>query len=273
MVFPRPAVLVSAGFLLGSVCAVWAHGAFHEQIAAVNAQIEKQPGNAGPLLWRADLHRQHEQWDDAARDIAAAQHAGATAGALAMARAQLAVSRADWENAARELPVLASELPENADTWRIAGTVETARKGHTAAAAAWRSAVDRAQPPRPDDFISLARASRAAGADDAAIGALDAGIARIGEVSALIEEAVAIEESLQRWDAALARIARLAASAPNPARWLARRGELAEKAGRPADAAEARRAALAAIEALPPARRNVPAMIALAERLRRVQTP
>ena len=109
---------------------------------------------------------------------------------------------------------------------------------------------------------------RAAGADDGAIAALDAGIARLGEASALIEEAAAIEESLQRWDAALARVARLAASAPNPARWLARRGDLAEKAGRAADAAESRRAALAALDALPPARRNVPALSQLADRLR-----
>ena len=185
MAFPFSAVF-AAGVLLGCAGTGWAHGSLHEQLAAVNAQLEKQPANADLLLWRADLHRQHGQWEEAVRDIAAAQLAGAEAGALAMARAQLAVSRADWEMAARELPVLARELPENAEAWRIAGTVETARARHAAAAAAWRAAVDRADPPRPDDFISLARASRAAGADDGALAALDAGIARLGEASALV---------------------------------------------------------------------------------------
>ena len=268
MALPNSALAVAAAALLAGAGAGWAHGSLHEQLTAVNAQLEKQPANAELLLWRADLRRQHQQWEEATHDIAEAQRAGATAGELAMARTQLAVSRGDWEVAARELPLLARELPQNAEAWRIAATVESARSRHAAAAAAWRMAADRAQPPRPDDFISLARASRAAGADDGAIAALDAGIAQLGEASALIEEAAGIEEALQRWDAALARIARLAAAAPNPARWLARRGDLAEKAGRSADATEARRAALAAFDALPPARRNVPAMSELADRLR-----
>jgi tetratricopeptide (TPR) repeat protein len=238
-----------------------------EIIDAVSAALEKQPGDHELWLRRADLRRLQGEWEAAAEDIAAARGAGALPGTLALARAQLAVSRADWETAARELPVLARELPENAEGWRLAANVETARGRHTAAAAAWSAVVAKAETPWPDDFISLARERRAFGADDEAIGALDAGLHQLGEASALLEEAVEIEAALHRWDAALARIGRLVAGAGNPARWLARRGDLEEQASRPAQARASRREALAAIESLPPARRNTPVMSALAEKL------
>ena len=266
---PRFIFIILASGWLARPAVGFAHGLLHDQIAAMNAEIEKQPANPELLLRRAELRRLHEEWDEAAHDIAAARDAGAAAGAVAFARARVNAGRMDWEAAARELPAVVKELPENVEGWRLAGAVQTARGQHAAAVAAWREAVAKADPARPDDCVFLARALHANGANDEAIAALDVGIRRIGELAVLIEEAAGIEEDSRRWDAALDRIARLVAISPNPARWLARRGDIAEKAGRPAAAEEARRAALAAIESLPTARRNTSAMSDLAGQLRK----
>ena len=271
MALPIPSIIAVAGCVavsLGCGGKARAHGSEHEQIVAITAALEKKPGDPGLLLLRAGLHRLHRDWEAAALDIAAAEKAGAGAGALALARTEVAASRLDWDAALRELPALARELPENAEAWRLAASVHTARGKHAEAIAAWRAVIKFAMPLRPEDVISLARALHAAGADDDAIATLDAGSQRLGEISVFLEEAAQIEEARQRWDAALARFDRLIAQSPNSPRWLARKADLAEKAARPELAATTRRAALVAIEALPPARRTTPAFAELEKILR-----
>ncbi len=262
------ATLFSTVIFLGCRADARAHGSLHEQIAAATVALEKKPGDFELLLLRARLHRQHQDWEAAQRDIAAADEAGAGAGALALARAEVAEGRADWDAAARELPVLARELPENAEAWRLAGRVHSALGRHVEAAAAWRAVAKTATPSRPDDIVSLARALQTGGAHDEALAALAGGSHRLGEISVFLEEAAPIEESRNRWEAALIHVERLIASSPNPVRWLARKGDVAERAGRPDIALTARRAALTALEKLPPARRETPAFSELEKRLR-----
>ena len=80
--------------------------------------------------------------------------------------------------------------------------------------------------------------------------------------------AIDIEVGQKRYDAALDRIEAAAASSPRKETWLLRKGEILRDAGRPAEARAAFQNALQAIETLPPARRNVPAMAALEKRIR-----
>ena len=266
----RPHLLAAASglfFTFGLCEQARAHGSLHEQIVAITASLETKPGDADLLLLRAGLRREHEDWDAAAQDIIAAEKAGAAAGRLALARSEIAVARKDWDTAARELPTLARELPENADAWRLAGFVHAARGKNSEAIAAWLAVIRRAETPRPDDFLSLARAHHAAHDDDAAIAALETGSRRIGEISVFLEEAAQIEESRQHWDAALARLDRLLVQSPKSPRWLARKGDLAERAAQPELATACRQAALDAIDAVR-ARRFTPAMAELEQSLR-----
>lgn len=267
-IFSMIAVASGVAISLESAGRLHAHGSEHEQIVAITAALEKKPGDPELLLLRAGLHRLHKDGEAAALDIVAAEKGGAGAGPLSLARTEVAASRLDWDAASRELPVLARELPENAEAWRLAARVHTARGQHAEAMAAWRAVIKFALPLRPEDVISLARALHAAGADDDAITALDAGSQRLGEISVFHEEAAQIEEARQRWDAAFARFDRLIAQSPHSPRWLARKADLAERAARPELAATTRRAALAAIEALPPARRAIPAFAELEKILR-----
>jgi predicted negative regulator of RcsB-dependent stress response len=80
--------------------------------------------------------------------------------------------------------------------------------------------------------------------------------------------AVDIEVKDKQYDAALARLDLLAAKSPRKESWLARRGDILLQAGKTEEARKAFQTALDAMETLPPARRNVPAMLELQTRLR-----
>lgn len=275
MSFPIPNMIVvasCAAFSFGYCGTARAHGSLHDQVVEITTALEKKPGDPELLLLRAGRHRSHQDWEAASQDIAAAEKAGAGAGPLALVRAELAVARLEWEGAVRELPVLAREMPENAQAWRLAALVQTTRKQWIEAVTACRAVIKNAAAPLPEDFILLARAQYAGGADDEAITTLDAGSQHLGEISVFLEEAAQIEADRGRWDAALARLDRLIAKSPNSPRWLARKAALADRAARPELAAASRRAALAAMEALAPVRRNIPAFAELERTLRAQQS-
>jgi predicted negative regulator of RcsB-dependent stress response len=97
---------------------------------------------------------------------------------------------------------------------------------------------------------------------------LDDGIKKLGPLVTLELCAVDIEVKDKQYDAALARLDLLAAKSPRKESWLARRGDILLQAGKTEEARKAFQTALDAMETLPPARRNVPAMLELQTRLR-----
>ena len=80
--------------------------------------------------------------------------------------------------------------------------------------------------------------------------------------------AIEFEVTRERYDAALARLDRIAAGAARKERWLARRGEILAQAGRQAEARTAFTQVRAAIAALPPRRRTTRAVAELEDRIR-----
>lgn len=90
------------------------------------------------------------------------------------------------------------------------------------------------------------------------------GIRQLGPLVLLELPALELDVQLKRYDAALQRVDVLAAHSPRQEEWLRRRGEILELAGRPAEARAAWAAAWAALETLPPHRRQVPAAEQLA---------
>ena len=73
---------------------------------------------------------------------------------------------------------------------------------------------------------------------------------------------------MRRYDAALARLERIAAQSPRKERWLARRGEILRQAGRTAESREAFGKALEAIQSLPSYHRSTKATVELENRVR-----
>ena len=102
-----------------------------------------------------------------------------------------------------------------------------------------------------------------------ALRGLDEGIQKLGPLVTLQLFAIDVELKQKNIDGALARLDKVAEKSPRKETWLARRGEILQQAGRPEEARQAFKAALASFQTLPPTRRNVPAMLELERRLRR----
>jgi predicted Zn-dependent protease len=124
--------------------------------------------------------------------------------------------------------------------------------------------------PGPELFIERAQALSNEGPEYTAeaLHALDEGVKRLGQLVTLQLLAIDLEMKQKNFDGALARLDQVAEKSPRKESWLVRRGEILIQAGRPDEAKKAFQSALAALESLPPTRRNVPAMLELQRRIR-----
>jgi len=132
------------------------------------------------------------------------------------------------------------------------------------------AAINASTASRPELFIE--RAQSLAGEGSAygkeALQGLDEGIKKLGPLVTLQLSAIEIELQQKNYDGALARLETVAAKSPRKETWLARKGEILVQADRTNEARAAFKAALEAMDTLPPGRRNVPAMIDLEKHLR-----
>ena len=124
--------------------------------------------------------------------------------------------------------------------------------------------------PTPDAYLERAQTLVAADnvqIEDALFG-LDEGLSALGPVVALTELAIELELKQRNYDAALMRLAEVAAITPRQDPWLTRSAEILEQAGRLEEAQTAYQDALAALETLPSHRRNTRASIVIENRIR-----
>lgn len=242
-----------------------AHGDVHEEIAALSKLIETEPAGATLLMRRGELHRAHQDWAAAGSDFDAALKLDPKLIAVELARGEMLgeAGRTDDAIAAYDR-FLAREPGSSAGCAGRARVLAGAKKWE-AAAEDFSSAITHASQPEPALFIERAKALHAAGKLDDAVSALDAGIGRIGLLVTFLLPAVDLEIEAGRPDAALARLEKMMDSTPRKERWLLRRGEILEMAGRSEAARDAFTAARTALASVPADRRATAAMQDLAK--------
>lgn len=124
--------------------------------------------------------------------------------------------------------------------------------------------------PTPDAYLD--RAQTLVAADDGqienALFGLDEALSVFGPVVSLTELAVELELKLGNYDAALMRLAEIAATTPRQDPWLTRSAEVLEQAGRLDEAQMSYEDALAALDTLPSHRRNARASVEMEDRIR-----
>jgi len=245
--------------LLVASSSLQAHGDLHEQIAAVTQRIAEHPRDAALYFRRAELHRQHEAWDSAWADLETAGRLDAALADLERLRGQVLLESGRPAEARPHLDRQLQRNPEDGLAYLFRARALFACGLAKEAARDYTRALARLERPQPQHYLERAQAQRQAGpvyyAD--AIRGLDEGLARLGTNVSLELAAGDIEIELKQYDAALARVDRIAAQAARKGPWLFRRGEILERARRPDEARAAYAQALAAIEALPRARRHV----------------
>ncbi|MEM7311440.1 MAG: hypothetical protein AAF682_32550, partial [Planctomycetota bacterium] len=137
------------------------------------------------------------------------------------------------------------------------------------AARRWTAALDAPGPPAPDLYVARSRSVLARGPEHAAsaLAGLDQGIAKLGQLPQLQLPAVEAELVRGDTDAALARLAALAAASKRKEAWHLRRAEILLAAGRRAEACTALHEAREALARLSAKRRSTAAMVELAARV------
>ena len=251
-------------------CAVAAHGDLHEQIAEVTRRIEREPDDASLHFKRGELRRFHRDWEAALKDLDRAAELDPELGVVDLARGRTFLQAGRPKEAVSALDRFLAGNPGHGGA-RVERARALAKLGRGLdAAAEYARAIDLLDRPRPGTYLERADALAGEGPThlERAIRGLDEGIRRLGPAVTLQLKAIDLEVAAGRLDAALARLDRASAPFVRKETWLARRGEILKKAGRPREAREAFTSAVAAIASLPASRRRTKSMSKLGKRLR-----
>jgi len=245
-----------------------AHGPLHEQIIEVTRQIAMFPDSVELYLKRGELHRHHLDWPAALADINRADSLRSDLSAIELYRGKTWLDAAEPERAKLALDVYLAKFPDDADGLMTRARVLVLLGEHLPAAQDFTRALVHLDTPQPEHYLERAQALCAGQHLAEALSGLDEGMQRLGTIVTLELYAIDLEIQQQHYEAALARLEKVAAQSPRKEKWLARRGEILRMAGRYDQAQQAFRLALKEIESLPQARRHTKATMELEKRLR-----
>jgi tetratricopeptide (TPR) repeat protein len=248
---------------------VAAHDGLHEQIDAASREIAADPTNATLYVKRGELYRLHRAWARAARDYDEALRRDPALSTVHLARGRMLTESGRHSAALIAFDRYIAREGEKPHALVERARVLVALDRPRDAAVDYTRALQLLAEPEPEYYVERAGALDAAGATDEAIRSLDEGVARLGPLVTLELAALSLERKAGLFDAALARVERLADGAPRKESWLVLRGEILARAGRVGEARRAFAAALEAIAALPDHRRSVRAVRDLEARARR----
>ena len=216
--------------------------------AAARAEVGARPDDPQTWIVQAGVHLEDADYDAAIAAYQKAARFGARVDDIDTAIAVVLVKAGMTKSAAASLDRIVARSP-NFPPARI----ERARLHHAAGDAAAAAddlsiALATAKYARPHLVLEAMEIYVLAGRQDEALKIADRAMQERGPVVSLQFPAIEIELSLQRHDAALARIDALLADKNTHPLWLQRRGEILEQADRNSEARESYEQALAEIE-------------------------
>lgn len=249
---------------------VLAHDEPHNSIREITLQIQADPNNPNLYLKRGELHRISAHWDLALADFDRVAQLDPDHATVDFHRGRLLFEAGQVQPARVVLDGFLRAHPNHIEGFIVRGRVLRTLGQPVEAAQDYTRALSVAPSPTPVLFIERAEALADAGAEyvGVAVQGLDEGIQKLGPLILLESLAIDLEIRRQQYDAALARIDQVLTKVPRKEKWLARRGEVLEGAGRFNEARAAYEDALRALEALPSRLRQVPASQELDAHLR-----
>jgi tetratricopeptide (TPR) repeat protein len=244
-----------------------AHEGLHEQIVAVTAKIRRDPKNASLYLQRGELHRLHHDWTRAAADYDRAARLQPSLTIVDLARGKMLFESHRLQQAKFVLDRFLRRQPGHVEGFITRARVLAKMGARVQAAQDFRQALTSTSEPE----LYLERAQVLAEDErhiEEALRGLDEGIHRLGPLVTLQLLAIDLESRRKNYGAALIRLDLIAAQSERKEMWLVRRAEILRNAGRIEEARATFKAALLAIESLPPDRRQNRAVTALELRAR-----
>jgi len=244
-----------------------AHEGLHEQIEAVTVKIRRDPKNASLYLQRGELHRLHRDWRRAVADYDRAGRLQPNLTIVDLGRGKMLFESRRLQHAKVVLDRFLSRQPDHVEGFITRARVLAKMGDRVEAAQDFTQALT--STPEPELYLERAQVL----AEDErhieeALRGLDEGIHRLAPLVTLQLLAIDLESRRKNYDAALSRLDLIAAQSERKEMWLVRRAEILRNAGRIYEARATFKAALVAIEALPPDRRQNRAVTALQLRAR-----
>lgn len=261
-------IAVAAWLAAMLVVPIAAHEGLHEQIVEVTRQIKREPKNAFLYLKRGELYRLHRDWNAALADYRRAEQLNPRLDEVKFGRGRMYFEADKPQQAKIWLDRFLLAKPDHVDALVTRARVLVKLNNRIAAVKDYSRAIAQLARPKPEYYIERAQALVVEGSKDEALGGIDEGIKKLGPIVTLQLFAIDLELSRKSYDAALSRLEQIFAQSPRKEKWLARRGEILLQAGREDEAGQVFKAALAAIESLPPYHRGTKATRELESRVR-----
>jgi tetratricopeptide (TPR) repeat protein len=227
---PKTKLLLWLWLVMGAL-QVLAHPELDEQIRLLTAQLELQPNNPELYLRRADVRRQHAEFELALSDIATAARLkpGWSKVSLAQAQTLFDASRTDDAQKAVEEFLLAE--PHHATALVLRGRCKLKLGKLEQTVADYSAALNEFAQPSPDLYVERARLQASMGRFDEAVRGLDEGAARLAGAPTLQLASIEYERQRGNFAAAVERADKLL-GAVRQSDILLLRAQLLEQAGR-----------------------------------------
>jgi tetratricopeptide (TPR) repeat protein len=253
------ALFVSFALLLGGNLAI-GHGDLELRIAEITHQLSSATNNPAPLfLQRAELHREHRNWEAAAADYDLAARANPKLTEVELCRARMLVDAAQHETALRHLDRLIEKAPDLGEAWILRGRARASVGRRSAAIEDYRHGLQKSERPRPVYFLELARLQAAENHTEQALQSVEDGLKRLGPESTLHAYGLELEEQTGNKPGALRHLNALVDLAQRKEAWLVKRGKLLLEMDRIDEARQSLEAALVQISKLPARLQKSPA--------------
>ncbi len=255
------------GSALLETAQVHGHGSFHERVDALTTSLRERPDDPTLLFQLAALTFEHGDWEMTLAQLTRIDEVAPGKVATDLLRGQALAAGGKLEAARARLTAFLAAHPVHAIALAARARVVSELGDPQQAAADSAAALAATGKPEPEDYFATANFLVADGRSAEAVGVLDAGLARLGQIPALCERAIDLELTLGRPDAAVARAETRLAAAPGALRppLMAARASVLARAGRPAEARAAWESLRAHLATLPPLDRASHALLRLAE--------
>jgi predicted Zn-dependent protease len=234
------------------------HGAYHDVVTSLSAELQRNPNDAALRYKLAEAHAEHEEWRACLKEIKLVERLAPGVYPTDFLRGLALHIAGKNEDAKTTLDGFLAADPHHVDALITRGKVLVKLGRPLDAAADFQQAVNLSPVPQPDLIADLARCHAATGNTREASQVIDAGLTAVGNDPALLRCALEIETKAAAWDAALGRIEALQKTAPRKEPWMARRAELLHQAGRTGESLAAWRALRDHLLSLPNLERGTP---------------
>ena len=216
-------------FLAGSS---FAHLPWDDQLDVLAEQIREEPLNASLYVRRADLKKELGDIQGAVIDFDRASEINPNLDLVDFGRGLLYLEVEDPQMARFYLDRFLDRRPDHPKALLASARALRQLGEYDLAADRYERAIDGFDIVKPEFYVELAETLVGAGNHAAAVESLDEGVRRFGPLTSLQIRAIDILADQGKTQKALNRLDRLTTTSPQTAKWMLRKGEILESAGR-----------------------------------------